>query len=79
MYVLVKQEKRAETTDTILFYASNSHEALEEILLSIFDALYEHECEWADKEEYENPDTILSWCISRMSCYHIIKVMYLKD
>lgn len=81
MYVLVKQEPRAATTDTILYYVSESHEALEEILLSIFDALYEHEMKVA-KREYEegyNYRNILTWCIHRMNCYKIINVAYLED
>jgi len=79
MYILVKQEPRAETVDTILFYASNSHEALEEILLSLFDELYEHELAWADREGYENINSLLSWCINRMECYKIINIAYLED
>lgn len=79
MYVLVKQEPRAETVDTILFYASNSHEALEEILLSLFDELYAHELAWADREGYEDTKSLLSWCINRMDCYKIINIAYLED
>ena len=79
MYVLVKQEPRAETVDTILFYASNSHEALEEILLSLFDELYAHELAWADREGYEDTKSLLNWCINRMDCYKIINIAYLED
>ena len=79
MYVLVKQEPRAETVDTILFYASNSHEVLEEVLLSLFDELYAHELAWADREGYENTSSLLRWCINRMECYKIINIAYLED
>lgn len=79
MYVLVKQEPRAETVDTILFYASSSHEALEEILLSLFDELYTHELAWADREGYEDTKGLLIWCIERMNCYKIINIAYLED
>ena len=79
MYVLIKQEPRAETIDTILFYAANSHEVLEEILLSLFDELYAHELAWADREGYEDTKSLLPWCINRMDCYKIIKIAYLED
>lgn len=79
MYVLIKQENRAETTDTILILASNDYAILEEIMLSLFDELLAHEMEWANREEYDNERAVLEWCISRMSCYQIIRVMYLED
>jgi len=41
MYILVKLDKRAYTTDTILYYASPNRNALEEILLSLYDELTE--------------------------------------
>ena len=78
MYVLIKQENRAETTDTILILASNDYEILEEIMLSLFDELLAHEMEWAKREEYDNERAVLEWCISRMNCYQIIRVMYLE-
>ena len=37
IYILYKLEKRAETTDTILYYASKDERLLEEILLSIWE------------------------------------------
>ena len=37
MYVLYKLEKRAETTDTLLYYASKDKGLLEEIILSIWE------------------------------------------
>lgn len=79
MYVLIKQENRAETTDTILILASNNYTILEEIMLSLFDELLAHEMEWAKREEYDNERAVLEWCISRMRCYQIIRVMYLED
>ena len=37
IYILYKLEKRAETTDTLLYYASKDKELLEEIILSIWE------------------------------------------
>jgi len=37
IYILYKLEKRAETTDTLLYYASYDKGLLEEILLSIWE------------------------------------------
>lgn len=74
MYVLTKLEKRAETTDTIIYFVSDSHEILEEILLSLYDEIIE------DKKKYPNiPDEVLTQRIHEyMSCFNIVKVPYLK-
>ena len=37
IYILYKLEKRAETTDTLLYYASKDKGLLEEIILSIWE------------------------------------------
>jgi hypothetical protein len=37
IYILYKLENRAETTDTILYYASKDKGLLEEIMLSIWE------------------------------------------
>lgn len=37
IYILYKLEKRAETTDTILYYASKDEGLLEEIILSLWE------------------------------------------
>ena len=37
IYILYKLDKRAETTDTLLYYASYDKGLLEEILLSIWE------------------------------------------
>ena len=37
IYILYKLEKRAETTDTLLYYASRDRGVLEEIILSIWE------------------------------------------
>lgn len=79
MYVLVKQERRAETTDTLIFYVSDSKEALEEIVLSLFDELYEKDLAWADREGYTDLDGILKWCIDKMKRYKILEVPFLED
>lgn len=41
MYVLVKLDKRAETTDAILYYVADWRTDLEEILLSLYDEIVE--------------------------------------
>lgn len=41
IYILYKLEKRAETTDTLLYYASYDKGLLEEILLSIWEEAYD--------------------------------------
>lgn len=74
MYVLTKLEKRAETTDTIIYFVSDSHEILEEVLLSLYDEIIE------DKKNYPNiPDEVLTQRIhAYMSRFNIVKVPYLK-
>ncbi len=79
MYILYKTERRAETTDTILFFAAQDYTILEEILLSLFDELYEKELKWAEKEEEDNYHGILKWCIKRMKCYQIINIPYIEN
>ena len=79
MYVLAKLKPRAETTDTLLLFTSNSEVALEEILLSIFDNIYDKEMEWAIREEYHKTDDILKWCIKRMEVYQIVRVPFLEE
>lgn len=39
MYVLVRLEDRAETTDTLIYYVSELRSSLEEILLSLYEEL----------------------------------------
>lgn len=75
MYVLTKLEKRAETTDTIIYFVSDSHEILEEVLLSLYDEIIE------DKKNYPNiPDEVLTQRIhTYMSRFNIVKVPYLKN
>ena len=74
MYVLTKLEKRAETTDTIIYFVSDSHEVLEEVLLSLYDEIIE------DRKNYSNiPDEVLTQRIHEyMNCFSIVKVPYLK-
>lgn len=74
MYILCKLEKRAETTDTILILGSPHINTLEEILLSIFDEIYEREINIASKEDDYNEDKIRTWCIDIMKCYQIINI-----
>lgn len=79
MYVLVKQGPRAETTDTLIFYVSDSKEALEEIVLSLFDDLYEKDLAWADREGYTDLEGIRKWCMNKMKRYKILEVPFLED
>ena len=81
MYILYKLEKRAETTDTLLFFVAKERSVLEEIILSLYDELVEREIEWAYKECAMNDETIdiknlEQWCRMRMKAYDIIYVPY---
>ena len=75
MFVLCKLEKRAETTDTLLIVCASSQQILEELLLSLFDELYDREMEIAAKEEdYVSEEKIRAWCIKMMEYYQIVQV-----
>jgi hypothetical protein len=75
MFVLCKLEKRAETTDTIVIVGAKERYILEELLLSIFDEIFETEMKIAEKEEeYSTEEDIRTWCIEIMNCYQIVKV-----
>ncbi len=43
MYILYKLEKRAETTDTIIYYVAKKRNPLEELLLSLYEELIEND------------------------------------
>ena len=80
MYILCKLEKRANTTDTLLLLVSESHSALEEILLSLFNQIYDNEMFLAAQDEnYGTEKQIRKWCIEMMDCYKIIQVPFLFD
>lgn len=75
MFVLCKLEKRAETTDTLLIVCASSQQILEELLLSLFDEIYDREMEIAAKEEdYTSEEKIRAWCIKMMEYYQIVQV-----
>jgi len=75
MFVLCKLEKRAETTDTLLIVCASSQQILEELLLSLFDELYDREMEIATKaEDYTSEEKIRAWCIEMMEYYQIVQV-----
>lgn len=79
MYILCKLEKRAETTDTILYFAANNKSILEEILLSLFDEVYEHELNINSTDSDPiNEKSILDWCIKQMSNFSIVWVPYIN-
>lgn len=83
MYILYKLQPRANTTDTVLYAISESYEALQEYMLSMFDELVDREVEWAETEcnlhdEQIDMGNLIKWCINRMKEYEIIFVPYLK-
>jgi hypothetical protein len=79
MYLLYRLQPRAETTDTLIFYVSDSKEALEEIVLSLFEELYEKDLAWADREGYTDLEGIRKWCIDKMKRYKILEVPFMED
>ena len=83
MYILYKLEKRAETTDTLLFLAANDRSLLEEVLLSLYDELVAIEIAWAEKECFMNDENIdfkslEYWCRMQMKAYDIVYVPYIE-
>lgn len=75
MYVLVRLEKRAETTDTILYYISDLRSDLEEMLLSIYEEVLEvreiYNAEFS--ETPVNMKTVMKY----MDTFHILEVPYI--
>lgn len=59
MYVLVKLEKRAETTDTLLYYVSEWRTLLEELLLSLYEELIENDVSKDLADKYINSYQII--------------------
>ena len=51
MYILTRLKPRANTTDTILYYAASDKSILEELLLSIYDEYIEILKEYGSTEE----------------------------
>lgn len=79
MYLVYQLKPRAETTDTIIYFATKEYEAAQELLLSIYDAMVEGEIEWAHTQwnltdEIINLETLRWWCIQRMKEYDIMWV-----
>ena len=93
MYVLFKQQPRAEVVDTVLIAVSKSRGLLEEILLSLYEELLQqnmHDVEKLgktlvfDKNAIPTENTVIfedikSWCKERVSLYDIIYVPELED
>ena len=78
IYILSKLEKRAETTDTLLYFAATNRQILEKIILAIFDELYDNEI----IRNINDPDpvderTILTWCIEYMNSFNITCIPYI--
>ncbi len=75
LFVLAKLDKRAETTDTLLYYISDLRTDLEEMLLSIYEGVLEA------REIYnaEFPETPVSMKTVNdyMDTFHIIEVPYI--
>ena len=81
MYVLYKLERRAETTDTLLFFTAKDRSVLEEVILSLYDELVEKEIQWAEKEWFMSESeldmhSLEEWCRQRMKAYDIVYVPY---
>jgi len=84
MYILYKLQPRAETTDTLIIYASKNRAVLEEIILSIFDTLFDKELDLAHREcMFSDTDFDLTnlthWCIGQTRSYGIVWVPELED
>lgn len=84
MYILYKLQPRAETTDTLIIYASKDRGLLEEIILSVFDDLFNKELELAHFEcMFSDEDFDLTnlthWCIEQTRSYGIVWVPELED
>lgn len=78
MYILCKLEKRAETTDTLLYYAASDRKILEEILLSLFDELYESEINaYINDPQPVSDNAARFWAIQRLSDFSIVWVPYI--
>lgn len=82
MYILYKLEKRAETTDTLLFFVAKERSTLEEIILSLYNEILEREVKWAMNEcaltdETINMENLEYWCRMRMKDYDIAYVPYI--
>lgn len=74
MYVLIKLARRAETMDTLIYFVSDSHSALEELLLSLFDEVYQ----FALNYEQNNDKLALERSIKALEDFKIIEVPYVK-
>ena len=84
MYILYKLQPRAETTDTLIIYASKDRGLLEEIILSVFDTLFDKELELTHFEcMFSDADFDLTnlthWCIEQTRPYDIVWVPELED
>lgn len=59
MYILCKLEKRAETTDTIIYYVAKKRNSLEELLLSLYEELIENDISKDLADKYINSYQII--------------------
>lgn len=53
MYILTRLKPRAETTDTVIYYAAPDRSFLEELLLSVYDEFMEILDKYGSTEEDE--------------------------
>ena len=84
MYILYKLQPRAETTDTLIIYASKDRGTLEEIILSVFDDILAKELTAAQYEcMFRNEDfdltNLIHWSIKQTLPYDIVWVPELED
>lgn len=79
IYLLYKLERRAEATDTIIFFASQSRGLLEEIILSLYEELCEREEtqaeQYTDEVDYLH---IYKECAKKVAVYQILEIPLLK-
>ena len=75
MYILVQVAPRAETFDTLLYYASESRTTLEEIILSLYEEILDNRYAFGDITDLQFKMRVNQY----MDRFHIIQVPYLED
>lgn len=81
MFVLCKTQPRAETEDTILYYASEDRGILEEIILSIYQEIVDMYPTMVayDPENLQDKDRFNRIVNAYMNKFYIIEIPYLED
>ena len=75
MYILVQVAPRAETFDTLLYYASESRTSLEEIILSIYEEVLEYRGMFGNTTDLQFKMRVNQY----MDRFHIIQVPLLEN